>query len=445
MVTKTYYCGDLGKVSVYDHTLASWFDVSIANAKTLYDVMCFPSNPDKVVTVGEVGGLGDLIWVGTNVANVVTWNAPTITMVSGSIAALNEVWVTDDNNIFAIGRKNAQAGPVLIRSIDGGLTFNEIPLNLGGSTGWALHFPTPTLGVIAINTSVYYTTNGGITWIPTNGGNNLNLNFAGVGGIAWIKGINIYEQSTGSYRITALTSNGVAQSIDSGVTFVKRFDYDTVASVTRIGEHLTWYGSNTFWATDTSGGLLCSEDGGVNWVIALPVNNQPVDSLNGAHFYRISGTGTSTLGQPYTEYEGFYAANFNSLGYSVTQQASSKVALLYPSNISNLPAGETAANPPDFFYAVWTEVQLDTCIRLKECNGTKEIIIKDIYSAPAGKLLSDFGVGNSVVLDWTNLAIPSPCLLVTTNYPAICWTIEEIIEDCIVVFPGNQICIEVLP
>lgn len=443
MATLTYYCGESGFVRKYDHSANAWSNASIGpNVKTLYDIMAFPGNPTKVIAVGDsISPSTNTIWYSTNGGS--TWTASTInpSPITATIpSVIYEVWVTDATYVYAVGYSSDSMTPVILESIDGGLTFNHLSNPASASAqATAVHFPTSIVGVVAISNKVYYTINGGTTWIPTNGDLPIEVNASTT---AQLKGVHIFQETTGDYRITVLADQGVVQSTDSGVSYITRYSYGI-----RIGEHLTWFGNSNFWSTDLYGGLAFSDNGGATWGVALPQNPPTQNTsanIRGAHFYKIQ----STSG-PVTTYEGFLCSNVTGLPplpapqvpvtTNLTTQNTSAVPLIFPANIA--PFGTSDALIDNQFYAVWTEYENTLCVRLKECNGTKEIIIKDIAEVGTGVLLSSFGVGASVTIDWSAGNNVSPCLLATDNFPKVCWTIEEIIEDCEIV--GT--CEEVIP
>jgi hypothetical protein len=440
MATLTYYCGNYGYARKYDHSTSTWSNASIANVDTLYDIMAFPGNSIRVIAVGRHTTPGTAsVWFSSNGGS--TWTPSNIVGPGSIPTVIYEVWVQSATFVYAVGQDEVTGNPVILRSINGGATFESRTLPSTASTqspAMAVHFPTPNLGVVAIGNKVYYTTDSTNTWISTNFDLPIAINGQNC---VLIKGIHIAQQGSGSYRITVLADQGISQSLDSGVNFLTRHDYGI-----RIGEHLTWFGDSNFWATDLNGGILFSETYGTTWGIASPTVLFSPDNVRGAHFYKIV---TSTP-SPVTEFLGFLCTNFNGtppgLHYSITTQNTSDIPLTFPANlaptaIADAPQIADPEVPEPEFYAVWTEYENTLCVRLKECNGTREVIIKDIYNVGTNTLLSSYGVGASVTINWSGGNSVSPCLAVSDYLPSICWTIEEIIQDC----DMEAICEEVIP
>lgn len=455
MATKTYYCGIDGLVRTFNHDTSVWSDVSldplIIGAKTVYDIMCFPNNPNKVIAVTDRCNVTDRIFLSTN--SGVFWSASpvsTLPLGSSTVNQLFEVWVADSNTVYAVGETDTLA-PLLVRSVDGGATFNYVPLpaNAPAAPATAVHFYTASIGVVAIGKKVYLTTDGCATWIATNGGADLlvNGNPIGTDVVTYphaIGGVNVYPLPSGEYRITVLTDKGVVQSVNfNNTVYTTTFDYASLTAINPAlaypalkGTHLTWYGSNYFWITDNWGGIWYSTTGGISWGNAL--SNYAVNDkyIYGTHFYAANATGN--------EFTGFVVTNTqNPLSSLFTGAIATKNVCDVLVSPNGLQPGTNINAAAVVTHAVWTEVELTKCVKLKECNGTKEVIIKDIPSGTG--LLSDYAVGSSINITYLFGNANSPCLEVTDYQVPVCWVIEEIIEDCTTVFPPGQICIEVTP
>lgn len=433
MATKTYYCGRDGFVHKYDHSLNTWSDVSLPighSTKFLYDIMCFPGNPNRVVVVGDSSYIGKYsVWLSNDAG--ITWNnvgpvIPTSPPIVSSV--IYEVWITDDT-IFIAGESSGM--PVVYKSSNNGVTWTNISVGLpAGTSALSIHFPTPSLGVVGVGLYIYRTVDGGNTWLPTNAGapililDTLSNLLTSVRGIP---GIHIYQDPTTlDVRITAMTKKGIVQSTDNGVTYATRWYYnDTIG----IGEHLTWQGNNVFWGTDNTGGMIYSYNAGASWDIVLPYTTLPLasNSMPAAQFYEVDSSYTG----PGVRYTGFVGINVNSPATSTLYQVSSTTTFTIATTPQNLLPGAASEinNPAVFLRAVWTELEVYRCVRLKECNGTQEVIIRDVYQSGSALTLSSLGLGAAVTLTW-NANTPSPCTLITDQFPAKCWIIEEIIENC---------------
>jgi hypothetical protein len=442
MATKTYYCGFDGLVRTFNHDTSVWSDVSLdpsLGAKALNDIMCFPNDPTNVITVGQRAGSGSTAFFSTNSGAL--WSA---SIGAGTASELFEVWVVDANTVYACGL-SGQAGPILYRSINSGANFTEMPLpsNAPLAPATAVHFYTSLVGVLAIGKKVYITTDGCTTWTATNGDADLLVSGNPIGTDATtyphaIGGVNIYPLASGNYRITVLTDKGVVQSVDAtNSIYTTTLDYSTILPYPSLkGTHLTWYGSNYFWITDNWGGIWYSTTGGVTWGNALSNYGANSTYIYGTHFYAANALGT--------EFTGFVVTNTqNPLSGTFTGSFATKNVCDVTVTPNGLQPGTNLNGATEVLTAVWTEVELNKCVRLKECNGTKEVIIKDIPSGTG--LLSDYAVGSSINITYLFGNSNSPCLEVTDYQVPVCWVIEEIIEDCTTVFPPGQICIEVTP
>lgn len=429
MATKTYYCGKNAFIHKYDHTLDAWTNVSLPspnNTKFLYDIMCFPGNPDKVVVVGEGSNIGKFtVWLSNDAGLTWTQIGP---LIPGQVnnAVIYEVWISE-GSIFIAGENFGL--PMVFKSDNDGSTWTNISAGLPQAAVLSIHFPTPSFGVVGVGTYIYRTQDGGTTWLATNGGSPITIidvtNTAK--GIREIPGIHIYQDPTTlNFRITAMTRMGVVQSVDNGVSYLTRLCYpDTLG----IGEHLTWQGNNVFWGTDNTGGMIYSYNAGASWDVVLPYTTLPLASNNmpAAQFYEVD----DSYAGPGTRYNGFVGVNVNSPSSSTLYQVNSTTTFTIATTPQNLVAGTAAeANTPGILLrAVWTEVEIYKCVRLKECNGTQEVIIRDVYQSGSALTLSSLGLGANVTLTW-NANTASPCALITDQFPAKCWVIEEIIENC---------------
>jgi photosystem II stability/assembly factor-like uncharacterized protein len=452
MTRRTYYCGKLGLVRKYNHETSTWSVVSLPvgnGNKQLNDIMCFPNKPEKVVTVGDDGNRG--IWLSTDEG--ANWSN-----VGLNLAILpyvfEEVWLLNNGTydiIYVCGTNGNNA--VLVKSYDDGATWtivNIFPPNVNGNiyrNATAVHFYNENVGVIVLSTNlvgtgdyyIAYTIDGGTTWTLTNSG--LPIERAvGEGTSLWSRGIQIKPQTIG-YRIVASIAEGILRSTDSGATYTNPYTY-TINP--RIGTHLTWFGDDIFWATDLTGGIIQSIDGGVNWIVALPFylpGTQPNGQRKlGAHFYKLD---TTNPAQP--KYIGFVNQD-EPTATPVTfsgcyEVESSALGTPFPANISPGSTNDTVT-PFNRLAAVWTETYIASCVRLTECNGTKELYIQDVVG-PEGNLLSDY-VGQYIQVSYVCNENPCPELYGTDGFP-ICWKVEEVIPNCVGdIIPEGETCFEVV-
>lgn len=261
MAARTYYVGQLGQVRRLTNFSLPWVSVDITSSfpsynGTLYDVMTDPNNPNKVFAVGEVqNGYG--IFVSVNGGN--SWVGPGGDHTSAKV--YYEVWVIDSNTIVAVG----DLGRV-VKSTDGGLTFNHVsyPLGIPNGTAYSVHFVSPLEGIVGIDnggTYVYRTVDGGLTWSALNGGVDLNTI------VSTLRPVAVY-MSTDLQTIIVCGQSAILRSTDGGNTFTMVYDF-----LYREGLHMTWMpkaNATVFWATTQGDGRIQSTDGGATWTVQNP-------------------------------------------------------------------------------------------------------------------------------------------------------------------------------
>lgn len=355
---KTYTVGRDGSVLRLDDLTGSWIDVSIAGAPefVLFDVETDPNDGDKVFAVGEGFFPGTFFGIGVSFNGGVSWIVPggdyqTASNISGKLKWY-EVHVLDSLNIMVCGDQ----GYVAI-SNDGGLTFNlttQIPLlpNCDLCTPslqsiYSLHFVTPLVGVIATETHVLKTIDGGLTWNILNAGN--ILNGAPNGDMSFGLGIHL---SVDQSNIVVLETKGVYHSVDGGLTFNKVYVFSA-----RNGLHLTWINENELWGFANQGERIKSIDSGATWtVIQAYTLGGPIQKAG--HFY---------LNQ-----NGFYS---NDQTVLVTVNGSTTGL------ISNITIGYS-------INAVWTWYLETQCYLLESCDSsTPPIYVSNDFSQNIGQII----------------------------------------------------------
>lgn len=280
MAIRTYTVGSNSSVSRLDDLTTPWVYVPLnllSNTDKVFlsnlrDVMTDPADGQKVFVVGDrSGGSGINGIYYTNNAGAV-WNHVTgdITSAGYGCNALHEVWVVDSNTIYACGHQG-----YVFKSLDGGLSFNKtatLPTATGNpdlqKTSYALHFLTPLIGVVTLNSFVYKTIDGGATWTALNGG------LALLGG--FIMGIHI---SADQQVINALATDGVWRSINGGTSWIL-----VLPLPARNGLHLTWTDDNNIWALGAGSERWRTTNAGASWT-NISVYNVLAPSNKAGHVY----------------------------------------------------------------------------------------------------------------------------------------------------------------
>lgn len=186
---KTYYCGRAGGVRKLINLAGAWIDVSLPTngipdsfQSELFDVEVDPNNGDKVFVVGEAHPEDcPTNWYGIGVTSNggALWQVPTGNYQNFLDAATCyhkwiEVCIVDSSVIYVCGILNASTNKgTVVKSIDGGLTFNScapLPSAVDGMDVTSIHFTSALVGVIGLNNFICKTIDGGSTWTVMNGG-----------------------------------------------------------------------------------------------------------------------------------------------------------------------------------------------------------------------------------------------------------------------------------
>lgn len=277
MAIKTYYITKIdGFVRRLDGLTLPWIDVSIPGVPSggfPLDIMAFPQQSNKVVTVGR---MNTIYWTNDSGS---TWNAGIGTFTSLPAGhEWHEVWIVDANTAYVVGNDGYVA-----KTIDGGVTWDltvSFPTFSGAPDAdikvYAVHFINPLVGIVGINVSgngtlVVKTIDGGVTWTMLNGGNFIN----GVGGTTYANSIHLSsDQQVINFGVT----EGVWRSSDGGVTFSQTL------GVNDYGRHMTWINDNELWFGGNSDEFWKTNDGGITWINVRPYTPVTGQTIFAAHF-----------------------------------------------------------------------------------------------------------------------------------------------------------------
>lgn len=280
----TYVAGNNSGLRRLDNLTLPWIDIPLnllnpaqkVFLNPLRDVKTDPSDANKVFTVGNrlisTGVNG--VYYSTNKGAI--WNHVTgdITSPAYDFAYFYEVWPVNTSVIYTCGDQG-----YVFKSLDGGLSFNKT-LTLPTPTGlpdplqssYALHFISPLIGVVSLESSVYKTSDGGISWAPLNGGLPLSA----------LKSVTGIHMSADEQTINALGNHCVYRSIDGGL------NWSIVVTFTnRSGLHLTWIDDNNLWGLCNGNERYVTNDAGATWVNISVYNSSPVSNKAG-HLYDLS-------------------------------------------------------------------------------------------------------------------------------------------------------------
>lgn len=375
-------------------------NIEIPSFGAQYDIMAFPGDGAQVVAVGRDASIYKSNDSGDN------W-----TVAVGDYTELDnktaffEVWVVNNLVSYVVGENGA-----VVKSIDGGVTYNQTTGNLGIEGDLAVqsvHFIDELVGIIRVSnklnqeTYALKTTDGGDNWSFLNTGSGYvfdNTEGAGTDLNKWsYGGVHLSEDES---TLHVLTRTGLYRSTDSGVNFTLAVSFFSTGP---YGQHLTWINDNELWATGASTTLWRTTDAGATWIEVLSPGN-PSGSMQAAHFVN-----------PTFGYLAFNVGG-NSRYLVFTEDGGATEA-------STIPYGSAVVT------AVWTVIT-NPCYELIDCAGLSEPI-------QTGTDLSEH-VGQVITLaDETNHEIKG------------CWLVTES-EDCydvvdVAVYKCHDTCEDCLP
>ncbi len=499
---KTYYCGRNGGVRKLVDLTAPWIDVSLptngipaALQAELFDVEVDPNDGDKVFVVG--GADCGINWYGIGVSSNggTTWQIPggnyqAIIGASGESPCFYkwyEVSIVDSTTSYVCGQLDTLSGkPILVKSTDGGLTFNTctpFPVEVDGMDATCLHFTTPLIGVVSFSglastaNYVLRTMDGGNTWLVMNGGLPLSTSnpFPGTGlPVGPITGIFMaddlgYIVGIGQNMIietTVISLPNPPASAGVGVDSWQNNFYTSANGFSNIpiGYHVSYLRTGGAVPNDAiisvsgySSLGIDSSDRGATWNnIPAPGYDPTNNGFNriAAHFYRLNNS------LPNTIHSGFY----------------NKDADVYHNINGFAPFSETFSdNSPYGVNAIWTwylETPTQTCYLLTNCNDPSDTIVTSTnLAANVGQvtvvigysacyiisvapdcvgaipvtvvtmapdctgcsqtcyLLEDCAGNVPDVVTSVNLSIYVGQIITVVEYPGICWTVSQT-SDC---------------
>lgn len=431
---RTYYCGRNGGVRKLVDLAGLWIDVSLpANgipasaASELFDVEVDPNVGDKVFVVGnaqcDVAG-----WFGIGVSSNggVSWQVPGgnyqgIVGGTGASPCLYkwyEITIVDSNVSYVCGALDSVSGkPIVIKSTDGGLTFNTcapLPVQVDGMDATCIHFVTPLIGVVSFSGDasgqnyVIRTMDGGATWLVMNNGAPLTTSnpFPGsplvTGGIYGIYisddlGYIIGASQTMIVETAAVIFPNPPASAGVGTDSWQNNYYTNFGGFNglNIGYHVSYIKTTALPPFDaglaisgySSLGITTGDRGGV-WT------NPPAPGYDpsGNGFNRVAAHFFTSAAPPISlPQRGFY--NKDSVLY-------------YNGNGFNPGLEAVSDNSPYGINAVWTWYQdvipPTPCYKLTECSDPANIIVTSTNLGPL--------IGQIVTLSGT-----SGCFLVSDN------------------------------
>lgn len=359
---KTYATAGKGAVYSYNHATSTWVTLPVTNPGGNYStVKADPYNPNKIV----IGGNSTLVYSNNGGVTQTVAGGDWVTLCPNILA----ISFTDNSNIiYAVGNG-------VVKSIDGGLTFNELPSSsiLGSFLGQAIHFTNSLVGVIGVAGKLFKTTDGGVAFNPLYGGASIDP----ANPTDNVYGVHI---STDGNTIIAITKRSVFRSTDGGISFTNVFTFGI--STSPVPNLAFTYGNNNYFViTAVSDTLYRSDNAGASW-ISFP-GQTPIRYERPSTIYEI--------------YKGFYPYANEIYEFQETSPGVFSSILSF-----------TLPGVDDLTSSLASSVQINPCYTLTPC-------------APEGSIITvsnDFSIyaGGYVQIDGS-------CFLVTESF------------DCVVTLP----------
>jgi photosystem II stability/assembly factor-like uncharacterized protein len=382
IIGKTYYCGDEGKLKVYNHGTNTWTDKSFG-LSSFYDVKADPTNPNTII-LGGLGYLSKSVDAGTNFVNCSgNWNTfvPTIYQIS---------YTNNSNVIYAVGMGG------VAKSGDSGSSFDRLDsfTTVTGLQCLAIHFINDLVGIASQQAKLYKTSDGGASWLPLYTGNVLDSAFPN----DFITSLHL---SADESTIIATTARKIFRSIDGGLGFTMVNYYGATAP--NMGKapkytNIAWSSDNILVVSAGNGNVLYSYNAGASWINTVGmIPPTTTDSKSGSTLFQ----GFTTSGAPI----GFYSSdaeeaiyrldqlNLTTLTSSVSNTYSKKVFAM-TSSVANVtcylltPCAQTGnaitASNSELDGYIDTYVSIDgSCFYVTEaedCNNTIQITYSSLIS-----------------------------------------------------------------
>lgn len=392
---RTYYVGRPSVVRRSDDLGTTWQDLGLSTFRPiyglqvyLYDVMTDPADKEKVWVVGmrnsnayaqqregssttalpvyqpfegiAYSTTGGLVPTGPGQA----WYTPGLPAALNSNANIKEVWATSSSVVYACSSRGQVLKSTNANTLTPSFSLTTQIITPGASTTttencYSIHFPTPTQGAVGLLNNVYYTSDGGTTWVHADPGGLIALGAQEIGGIYYDPVANFmvavsrkyivrwqYDSTSSSYKFKIMHCFGIQQSQNC-----------TTSSPDPNGPgiHLTWHvdylGNLHMWATGSNDQVVYSADKGITWTTFNNhwfkpdvITGNPVfyPDYPAAHFYKSS--------------EGFLG---NFLGTAKIYRTVNGVETL---SISDTDAKDLGA--------IWTVYTPDPTYRLDDCNDS---------------------------------------------------------------------------
>lgn len=337
LIGKTYYCGNEGKLKVYDHSTNLWTDKSIVGSYSFYDVRADPTNPNKIILGGQ-----NLLYKSVDAGTtLVTSTGDWSTFVS-TIYRIS--YTTNTNIIYAVGMGG------IVKSLDGGTSFNRLNsfTTNNGLLCYAVHFINDLVGIASKASKLFKTTDGGASWLPLYTGNVLDPAFP-------TDPITCLHLSADGSTIIATTPRKIFRSTDGGLGFTMVEYYGTTGPTmgkTPKYTNIAWSSDNVLTVSAGSGNVLYSYNAGASWIGAA--GSTGFDSKSGSTLFQ----GFTTPGAAI----GFFSSDDSTSIYKLEQVS----LTTFTASVSDTYEKQV--------YAMTSSVLNVTCYLLTPCDQTGSII-----------------------------------------------------------------------